>query len=254
MVSTPSVPSGRPENHDDPTDDPTGVRALLAGLGDPGPMPADLVDRINASIAAEQQARSDHDRTVVPLRRRSSWPKVGLAAAAVAAVAVTVPALLGTGPGELMASLSRVGSASSADSAAGSAASPASPAGPEAVRPDAGGRASGATGPVTLGTSGTAYTSVALPAQARSVLDRAPYGSSDTQLKDATSNELTLRACLTALGVDTWMPVSADAGTYDGQPAVVAVVSSDTGQRVYAVTPDCDATHPNVIAGPVPLP
>lgn len=65
---------------------------------------------------------------------------------------------------------------------------------------------------------------------------------------------MSLRACLTALGVAPWMPVTADAGTYDGRAALVAVVSSDTGQRVYAVTPDCDATHPGVIAGPVPLP
>lgn len=250
MVSTPPAASGRPEDHDDPT----GIRALLAGLGDPGPMPADLVDRINASIAAEQQARAGDSHTVVPLRRHlSSWPRVGLVAAAVAAVAVAVPAMLGTGPGELMASLSGTGSVSSAESAAGSEAGSARSE-PEAARPDAGSRASGATGPVTLAASGTAYTAGTLTTQARSVLDRGPSGSGDTQLKDATSNEVSLRACLTALGVAPWMPVTADAGTYDGRAALVAVVSSDTGQRVYAVTPDCDATHPGVIAGPVPLP
>ena len=251
MVSTPPVPSGRPEDRDDPT----GIRALLAGLGDPGPMPADLVDRINASIAAEQQARAGNDHTVVPLRRRrSSWPRIGLVAAAVAAVAVAVPAMLGTGPGELMASLSGTGSASSADSAAGSEAGSAPSVEPESVLPDAGSRASSATGPVALATSGTAYTSAGLTTQARSVLDRAAAGSSDSQLKDTATNELALRACLTALGVATWMPVSADAGTFDGRPAVVAVVSSDTGQSVYAVDPDCDATHATAMVGPVPLP
>lgn len=41
---------------DRPTDesDPTGVRAMLAALPDPGPMPAGLVHRITASLAAEQ--------------------------------------------------------------------------------------------------------------------------------------------------------------------------------------------------------
>ncbi len=247
MVTTPPVPPGRPEDHDDPT----GVRALLAGLGDPGPMPADLVDRINATIAAEQQARAADHRTVVPLRRRlPSWPRLGLAAAAVAAVAVAVPALLGTGPGELMASLSGNGSSSASDTAAGTA----SRAEPEAVRPDAGSRASSATGPLTLVASGTAYTSTGLTTQARSVLDQGDSGLAAPQLKGAAIDEPQLRACLTALGVATWMPVSGDVGTYDGRPAVVAIVSSDTGQSVYAVAPDCDATHLRVMAGPVPLP
>lgn len=34
--------------------DPTGIRALLQGLPDPGPMPADLVARIEARLAAER--------------------------------------------------------------------------------------------------------------------------------------------------------------------------------------------------------
>lgn len=37
--------------HDD-EHDPTGMRELLRGLPDPGPMPSDLVDRIHASLAA----------------------------------------------------------------------------------------------------------------------------------------------------------------------------------------------------------
>lgn len=242
MVTTPPVPPGRPEDHDDPT----GVRALLAGLGDPGPMPADLVDRINASIAAEQQVRSTReDRTVVPLRRRlPSWPKLGLVAAAVAAVAVGVPALLGTGPGEVMASL---GGGSSSDSAASSAQAESG-----AQAPDVGNRAASGTGEVRLATSGTAYTSSALTTQARTVLD-GDDALSAPRKDTATPTEATLRDCLTALGVAGWMSVTGDLGTLDGRPAVVAVVSSDTGQSVYAVSPDCDATHPAVMAGPVPL-
>lgn len=263
MVSTPPVPPGRPEDHDDPT----GVRALLAGLGDPGPMPADLVDRINASIAAEQLARSaghpsaDRRGTVVPLRRRlPSWPKVGLAAAAVAAVAVAVPAMAGTGPGELLASLSGTGSNSSSSSAAGSAAK-ASPEG-GAGRKDAGGRAMSSAATVTLQATGTAYTSSALRTQARTVLagavgDRAstpaPSAFGNSTAGVASTDEAGLRECLTALGVAAWMPVTGDVATYDGRPAVVAVVSGDTGQSVYAVAPDCDADHPAVMAGPVPL-
>lgn len=45
------------DDHQDEVD-PTGVRALLSSLPDPGPMPADLVSRINASLAAETAARA----------------------------------------------------------------------------------------------------------------------------------------------------------------------------------------------------
>lgn len=52
------------EHHDEQTD-PTGVRAILAALPDPGPMPADVIDRISASLAAEQQARPGTSETPV---------------------------------------------------------------------------------------------------------------------------------------------------------------------------------------------
>ncbi len=47
--------------HDDDTD-PTGMRALLRGLPDPGPMPDDLVHRIQASLAdlPPFEATSEH--------------------------------------------------------------------------------------------------------------------------------------------------------------------------------------------------
>jgi hypothetical protein len=56
--------SGR---HDDV--DPTGVRAILSALPDPGPMPADLVQRINASLDAERLAR--------PVQRAAAPASVG---------------------------------------------------------------------------------------------------------------------------------------------------------------------------------
>jgi len=100
VVSTPTTPD-RPED----LDDPTGVRALLAGLPDPGPMPTHLVDRINASIAAEQEARGG-TRVVSLAERRRPWRRIGLAAAAAAVAAVAVPALvMGTGSGGVLASL-----------------------------------------------------------------------------------------------------------------------------------------------------
>lgn len=62
-------------------DDPTGVRNLLAGLSDPGPMPDALADRIRLALAAEQAQRAtptapvrtvtadeDEARTTAPVR------------------------------------------------------------------------------------------------------------------------------------------------------------------------------------------
>jgi hypothetical protein len=254
VVSTPPVPPGGSDDLD-----PTGIRALLSSLPDPGPMPADLVDRINASIAAEQAARQHP--SVVPMRtRRWGWQHVGAVAAAAAVIGLGLPALLtGTGPGDVMASLSGRGSA--ADSASGSAASltDRSEAGAPATQavPSADQRAGAAVGAVALGASGTAYTTAALATQARARLSTA-LDSAASAAKPlgagAADTESGLRACLTALGVQAWVPVHGDVATLDGAPAVVALVGAGTGQTVYAVSPDCDASHPSVLAGPLPLP
>ena len=276
-MSTPPVPPRGPHDPEqgDPgirpeLDDPTGIRALLSGLGDPGPMPPDLVDRINASIAAEQAARANHDDRVVPLhgRRTPGWQKYGLVAAAVAGLAIGVPALLGTGPQDVMASLSRssndsAGAASSAQEAP-RASPPAASLTPGTLATPStagtGARATGAVGQVTMVATGTGYTSAGLATQARDVLlsgsassttgsASSTTGAGGDDARDADG----LRDCLTAMGVPAWTPVVADLATYDGTRAVVAVVSSDTGQTVYAVPTWCDATHARALAGPLPI-
>ena len=62
-----------------PEDDPTGVRALLSSLPEPGPMPEHLVERISASLAAEQANRSRVVRQLIaagadPCTRPPGWP------------------------------------------------------------------------------------------------------------------------------------------------------------------------------------
>lgn len=125
--------------------DPTGMRALLGSLPDPGPMPEDLVARITAAL--EEEAR--HQRTapgvtrgvrpsetpaptvarpggsaggdptagprgdsdgdprgdVVPLHRRRVWQLLGVAAAAVVALGVGGLVVDQLSPGGLQASL-----------------------------------------------------------------------------------------------------------------------------------------------------
>ncbi|WP_151523752.1 hypothetical protein [Serinicoccus kebangsaanensis] len=91
----------------DPADehDPTGVRDLLSALPDPGPMPADLVDRIHARLEVEREhltgAAATHPLTgpadrVVELAdaraRRRPARTLGLLTAAAAGLAVTTVA------------------------------------------------------------------------------------------------------------------------------------------------------------------
>lgn len=102
--------------------DPTGMRALLASLPDPGPMPAQVAERITASLQAEQQHRLHHpgpegmpsagpERTrheVTPTtavsslesRRRTRVPHLLAAVASVAAVAIAGVVLLDQVAGE----------------------------------------------------------------------------------------------------------------------------------------------------------
>ncbi len=251
MVSTPPVPPDQPDDAD-----PTGIRALLSSLPDPGPMPSHLVDRINASIAAEQYGR-EHDDAVVPLHGRGRrWRRIGLVAAAAAVVAVAVPALLsGTGPGDVVASLKSQNS--SADSAAGGAAPQQAPSSPEVATPGTTpdrGRVAGPQGAVTLVHSTTAYTSAGLAEQVAPLLAAKDFAAPAPAQGAQAASTNGLRGCLRSAGVQDWMPVTGDVATFDGVPAVVAVVSSDTGQVVYAVPADCTVEHPGVLYGPLPLP
>jgi hypothetical protein len=257
--------SGRPG---DTEHDPTGIRALLSALPDPGPMPEDLVARITASIAQEQSARAGG--TVVPLRRRSwGWQHLGAAAAAAVVLAVGIPALLtGTGPGDVMASLGGGSSADGASSAgapeargealSGSGDTPAGDTdGTVAPRsqPSSSGdrRVSAAVKQVSLAATGTAYTSDGLATQAAALATTFERSSA---AKDAArpDGEAGLRACLTALGVPDWLPVRGDVATLDGAPAVIALVDRGSTSSVYAVPPGCDAQHPSLLAGPLTLP
>lgn len=97
---------------DDEHHDPTGVRALLAGLPDPGPMPEDLVRRIEARLAVERahldaqagesartggSARQVLDLTAERSRRRPGRmvALMGAAAAGLAVVTIGANQLLG---------------------------------------------------------------------------------------------------------------------------------------------------------------
>ncbi|HET7303729.1 MAG TPA: hypothetical protein VFJ12_04150, partial [Segeticoccus sp.] len=138
---TPRLPLGRSSS---PDDDPTGVRALLSSLPEPGPMPAELVERITSSLAEEQRARGSADAgadgahpgylpeteaDVRPLVRRPRWRQVvGGATGAAAAVVVGFVAVNAyTQSGGSSASSASGGSVARSSISGGSAGSTAGP-------------------------------------------------------------------------------------------------------------------------------
>ena len=172
-------------------DDPTGMRALLSSLPEPGPMPAHLVHRITASLAEEQAQRARRSDAVgdvaraVPLRERRRFglpriiPALGAAAAAVAIFALGVSLAQQTvgGSGD---SAESAGSAAIGGAAGGAASGAASGAADGTGRDDAvrSGAPAASTVPPTVGdlagagataviASGRSYTAAGLAAQLR---------------------------------------------------------------------------------------
>lgn len=105
-MTTPEPPDRDSTGPRSEEDDPTGVRALLAGLADPGPMPEDLVRRIGDRLEVERAylaaGRPDtlldqHGDRVIDLAdqrsRRRPGRTLALLGAAAAGLAVTTVAL-----------------------------------------------------------------------------------------------------------------------------------------------------------------
>lgn len=246
----------RPPAEESPDVDPTGMRALLSSLPDPGPMPVDLVERITAAL--EQQAEkghgagAPHGAGVVPLHRRHPWRTAFLAAASAAAVLlVAIPLATGTAPGNLSALFGR------GRSVAGSAADSGSVEGAGQPAPAQG--SSGApVGAVTVRATGTAYTRARLASQARVLLAStapllSPTPAAEPAPLGAIGTPAGARACAGALGIAPEEPIAADVAAYDGQPAVVLVVGQAAAPTAYAVSRTCGPVGPGLLAGPVPV-
>lgn len=254
--------------------DPTGMRALLSSLPDPGPMPDDLVARISAALEAEAQrgdgidelwAMRGGDSTasgadgpggdpaagsgqVVPLRRRVRMRHLGVAAAVVG--------VLGLGgylvqelPGGGVASMSSFGAADSgagADSSAGSRAQSA----PE-VAPAAG------SGEVVVVMSGVDHESSRLEVTARQLddgtLDPIADLSAESPSLGPIATPVGARTCADALGIPSDAGILVDLSEVDGVSAAVLVVHADTGRSAWAVDRSCTTGNTGLIRGPVPL-
>jgi hypothetical protein len=241
-----------------PDEDPTGVRALLSSLPEPEPMPEYLVERINASLAAEQVQRTASipgGAPVTPLltssRRRRG--RVMLAIAGAAAAVALVAAI-----GNNMFTMSQPAAISGAATIASTPLVPeARPAGP----PEA--TSGGVAGPTTtprliqVRASQTRYTRVGFVTQA-STLHGAAFSplpamadqSSDTPAATAAG----VTQCLSAIGVTGAQTVQADVAFYDGQPALILVATTDGTPMAYAVGRQCSRTGTAVLRPATPLP
>ena len=235
--------------------DPTGMRDLLSRLPDPGPMPADLVARISAALAAEADVvrpvpsasatPGETDGSVVPIRRRSSRLRhLGIAAAVVVAVGLGGYGLTAI-PEDVSASLDAVGGG--ADDGGAEARSDSS----GAMAPTAG------SGAVVVVMSGRTYTSQDLAGTAQAMADAekqvVPDLTAEAPSIGPIATPLGARSCADALGLPVSADLLVDLATVDGRPAAVIVATVDDERTAYAVERSCPSGPSGPISGPVPL-
>lgn len=255
--------------------DPTGMRALLASLPEPGPMPDDLVARISAALAAEAgrgsgieqfwgpSDRADAadptgptdttDRTttdavarVVPLRRRPRLRHLGVAAAVVGVIGLGGYAL-GSMPGDLTASF---GAGGAADSAAGD--DSAAEAGAKAlVAPLPG------SGDVVVIMSGIDHDSQRLADTARQLdegsVDPLTALGAESPSIGPIGTAVGARAGADSLGIEADAGILVDVGEGAGASAAVLVVHDSRGRSAWAVDRSCTTGNTGLIRGPVSL-
>lgn len=247
--------------HDDDTD-PTGMRALLRGLPDPGPMPDDLVDRIQASLAdlppLEGQSSAVSRGTVSS--RPSWWARHG-SHVAVAAVLVIGGGAVASIPWGDIGSGSVDDSAASGGSdssdMAGDQAKTYSESDPDAAGPQvAQGGAEAVLGAVSIRQSDRDYRAEGLANQVSGGAAGAtlPPLMAETPSIGPIGTEIGVRSCLEALGLPRATRADVDLGTLDGTPTAVLVVTLGGERTAYAVGRNCTTGSPSVLAGPIPLP
>lgn len=287
-----SPPSDDPyEDRIDPQDehtpienDPTGMRALLSSLPDPGPMPPDVEQRLRAALSHEQEARARGEHNPVPLaaapvhdlqrhrEQRDQRPHQAaprrprrmhglLVAAAVAGIAaaggVGVFTAMG-GPNAVVTALNGqddVAGSAAEEQAPQSAATGATP--PDQAVPNR--AAPSSTTPmleaaeVRIISSDDAYTTDDLAGQAGETAKRAAI-LLPAQGTGPLTTPSQVRSCTGALGIPSGDGVLVDLAEVDGKPAAVVIRQDGTGRlSAYAVARTCTAGDPATITGPVAL-
>lgn len=278
---TPSDSRHRSDASQDPGDDvdPTGVRELLRSLPDPGPMPEDVVRRIETRLAVELAHRDgpsfpdpggdEHPAGTIDLAaaraRRRPGRSLGVLAAAAAGVLVAT-----VGFGELADSGVLGGTGTAAYAPSGASAD----AGSDAAGDDAGSRADdrgaegGAEGGAQGGSDGAADTAAAPLGQGGGAAvgsvevlphlgevhaaDLAQLELPTTGAQEAAEADLTAaqaESCWSAhRAADTWATHYAAPATSDGRRTVVLVGLHEDGSGRAWLMPGRCVEDPSVPA------
>jgi hypothetical protein len=229
-------------------------------------MPAHLVERINASLAAEQAQRAaamplgSVSPLVATSRRRHGRLILALAGAAAAVLVGVVVGSSVLSANQLSQDSASTALASTSNAREGSVEAPQG-AGAKAAAPAAGPTpdAEGLTlddSTVQVRLSGTRYTRAEFVTQA-GALRSVP--APQAQLRAASSlgpagTTAWLRECMTAIGAAGTQVVRADVAFYEGQPAVIIVATTNGTPLAYVVVPQCSHTDPTVLRPATPLP
>jgi hypothetical protein len=250
----PHITSGSEPTGDE---DPTGVRDLLSSLPEPDPMPEHLVERINASLAAEQAQRAAKIsranvtplRATAPRRRRRVLLAIAGAAAAVALITFASTNLFTAHQSSTTNQSAGISSTSSTAGATGAA----QPSDANKAPALAGGPMT--TSLVQISTSGTRYTQADFVTQARK-LRLAPFqpmAAADSASVGPAGTTAGLMQCLKAIGAAGAREVRADVAFYEGRPAIVIVATTNEEPLAYAVGLECSQTNAAVLRPATPL-
>ena len=228
------------------------VRDRLAGAPDVGPVPPDLVDRLDRALAgaAAEPALTAVGPTVVPLRAPETKGPRGMRVLQIAAVlvlvlaggAIGVSALNNSGGSNGDSATSAEAGGDASAGAADEATFPVTATGRDwtaaSLQEAAPGLATGAIAPAAVGQLGA-------PA-APDDESKSSGNDSSRQLADAPAARLAggpaLADCATELAGEPVTPVAVDLASYEGQPAAVVLLPTPDDPStvdVFVVKPEC---------------
>lgn len=255
MIHHPHIPSPSAST---PDKDPTGVRALLASLPEPEPIPDYLVERINASLALEQAKRvaSSSGTSLTPLLATARHrPGRFLFAFAGAAAAIVLVAVVGSNLLQANQSTSTSTSAAAAITSGGREAG--AGALPSANDKAAPGRVSGLAS-IAIRLSEVRYTHANFVTQAQILRSGAldpiqPRTNADSAGVGPMGTAAGLTDCLDAIGATGAQLVTADLAFYEGAPAVIIVTTTDGRPTAYVVGRECSGGNAALLRAATPL-
>jgi hypothetical protein len=241
-----------------PDDDPTGVRALLSALPEPDPMPEHLVERINASLAAEQTQRAARTSSapVTPLlttarrhRGRLLFVIAGAAAGVVLVAIVGSTMFMVNHPAAISGHTALLSTASAPEAGGGA---------PRRTTDKSATGLAATPALIQIRLSGTRYTQVDFVTQAR-ILHGATFEplqppAVESPGAGAVGTTSGLTECLSAIGAAGAQMVQADVAFYQGQPAVIIVATTNGVPMAYAVGRRCSHADAAVLHPATPLP